>query len=400
MDNNNNNNRNNRPNKTINVNNPFNEENKQSTSSKNTNIIKIGISHGDFNGVGYEILLKTFSDVRVMEYCTPILYGSSKILSYYKKITDLPNFPFTNIRSCEQAEKGKLNVLNIIQEEVKIDVGQQTEIAGELAALSLNMATDDLIKGKFQALVTNPINKKNIQSPTFHFPGHTEYLTKKFEAKDSLMIMACDKIKIGVMTNHLALKDVPNVVTGDLILRKLKTFHQSLKRDFGISMPKIAVLALNPHAGDHGVNGDEDEKIISPAIQKAFDQNILAFGPFPADGFFGMGEFANYDGVLAIYHDQGLIPFKLMSFTNGVNFTAGLPYVRTSPAHGTAYHIAGKNIANPDSFRSALFMAMDICKNRMEYDELTSNVLQISKKDHIVDEDITHELQKDDEPAL
>lgn len=362
--------------------------------------ITIGISQGDFNGIGYEVLLNCFSDPRVLENFTPILYGSSKILSYYKKMVDLPNFPFTNIKHADQAEKGKLNILNIIQEEVKIDVGQATEIAGELAALSLNMASEDLMKGKFDALVTNPINKKNIQSPNFHFPGHTEFLTKKFGIKDSLMIMACDKIKIGILTNHLALKDVPSVVTEDLVLRKLRIFDQSLKRDFAIRMPKIAVLALNPHAGDHGVNGDEDEQIIMPAIKKAFNENILAFGPFPSDGFFGMGEFKNYDGVLALYHDQGLIPFKLMSFYSGVNFTAGLPFVRTSPAHGTAYHIAGKNLANPDSFRNAVFMAMDICKNRMEYDELTSNVLQISKKDHIVDEDITNELQKDDEPTL
>lgn len=370
------------------------------TQTKNFKDIKIGISQGDFNGVGYEILIKCFSDSRIMENCTPILYGSSKILSYYKKMADSPNFPFTNIRNCEQAEKGKLNVLNIIQDEVKIEVGQATEIAGQLAALSLDLATEDLAKGKFDALITNPINKKNVQSPTFHFPGHTEYLTKKFGAKDSLMIMACDKIKIGVLTNHLALKDVPSVVTEDLILRKIKIFDQSLKRDFAIRMPKIAVLALNPHAGDHGVNGDEDEKIIMPAIKKAFENNILAFGPFPSDGFFGMGEFNNYDGVLAIYHDQGLIPFKLMSFGSGVNFTAGLPFVRTSPAHGTAYHIAGKNIASPESFRSAVFLAMDICKNRKEYDELTSNTLKISRKDHIIDEDITKELQKDDEPTL
>lgn len=362
--------------------------------------ITIGISQGDFNGIGYEVLLNCFSDSRVLENFTPILYGSSKILSYYKKMVDLPNFPFTNIKHADQAEKGKLNILNIVQEEVKIDVGQATEIAGELAALSLNMASEDLMKGKFDALVTNPINKKNIQSPNFHFPGHTEFLTKKFGIKDSLMIMACDKIKIGILTNHLALKDVPSVVTEDLVLRKLRIFDQSLKRDFAIRMPKIAVLALNPHAGDHGVNGDEDEQIIMPAIKKAFNENILAFGPFPSDGFFGMGEFKNYDGVLALYHDQGLIPFKLMSFYSGVNFTAGLPFVRTSPAHGTAYHIAGKNLANPDSFRNAVFMAMDICKNRMEYDELTADVLQISKKDHIVDEDITNELQKDDEPTL
>lgn len=362
--------------------------------------ITIGISQGDFNGIGYEVLLNCFSDPRVLENFTPILYGSSKILSYYKKMVDLPNFSFTNIKHADQAEKGKLNILNIIQEEVKIDVGQATEIAGELAALSLNMASEDLMKGKFDALVTNPINKKNIQSPNFHFPGHTEFLTKKFGIKDSLMIMACDKIKIGILTNHLALKDVPSVVTEDLVLRKLRIFDQSLKRDFAIRMPKIAVLALNPHAGDHGVNGDEDEKIIAPAINKAFNEGILAFGPFPADGFFGSSDFSNYDGVLALYHDQGLIPFKLMSFAEGVNFTAGLPYVRTSPAHGTAYHIAGKNQANAQSFRNSVFLSIDIIKNRRDYDELTTDVLKISKKDNFVDEDITNELQKDDEPTL
>jgi 4-hydroxythreonine-4-phosphate dehydrogenase len=362
--------------------------------------IKIGISQGDFNGIGYEVLLNCFSDSRMMDNCTPILYGSSKILSYFKKMDNLPNFSFVNIHSPEQAEKGKFNILNIIQEEVKIEVGHQTEIAGQLAAHSLDLACQDIMKGEFEALVTNPINKKNIQSPTFNFSGHTEYLTKMFGAKESLMIMACDQIKIGVMTNHLPLKEVPAILSKDLILRKLKVFNESLKRDFGIAMPKIAVLALNPHAGDQGVNGDEEEKIIAPAIKEAFDNNILAFGPFSSDGFFGGGDFRNYDGTLALYHDQGLIPFKLMSFDSGVNFTAGLPYVRTSPAHGTAYHIAGKNTASCESFRNAVFMAIDICRNRKEYDALTSDTLKISRKDNIVDEDITKELQKEDEPTL
>ncbi|MBP1629368.1 MAG: 4-hydroxythreonine-4-phosphate dehydrogenase [Bacteroidetes bacterium] len=362
--------------------------------------IKIGISQGDFNGVGYEILLKTFSDARIMEHCTPILYGSSKILSYYKKMINTPDFPFTNIKSAEQAEKGKLNVLNIIHDEVKIDVGQETEMGGKLAALSLEMACEDLVNGKYDAMVTNPISKKNIQSVDFHFPGHTEYLTQKFGAKDSLMIMSCGRIKIGIMTNHLALKDVPKVITEDLILRKLRTMDNSLKRDFGIRMPKIAVMALNPHAGDHGVNGEEDETIIRPAIKKAFNEGILAFGPFPSDGFFGSTDFNNYDGVLALYHDQGLIPFKLMSFAEGVNFTAGLPYVRTSPAHGTAYHIAGKNEANAQSFRNAVYLAIDITKNRREYDALTADTLKISRKDNIIDEDITKELQKEDSSTI
>jgi len=375
-------------------------ETKIISPKRDKNKILIGISHGDFNGISYEILLKTFTDARLMESCTPILYGSSKILSYYKKMLNLGDFPFVNIKTPEQAEEGKLNVLNIIHDEVKIDVGQATETGGKLAALSLDLSSDDIIQDKFDALVTCPINKSNIQSETFHFPGHTEYLTQKFKADDSLMIMACDRIKIGIMTNHLALRDIPNIITEDLIIRKLRTMNLSLKRDFGIRMPKIAVMALNPHAGDHGVNGDEDEKIIAPAINKAFNEGILAFGPFPADGFFGSSDFSNYDGVLALYHDQGLIPFKLMSFAEGVNFTAGLPYVRTSPAHGTAYHIAGKNQANAQSFRNSVFLSIDIIKNRRDYDELTTDVLKISKKDNFVDEDITNELQKDDEPTL
>lgn len=364
---------------------------------KNNNETLIGISHGDLNGISYEIILKTFADIRLMENCTPILYGSSKILSYYKKMFNQPDFQFNNIKYAEQAESGKFNILNIIADEIKIDVGQATEIGGKLAALSLDLASEDIIHDKFDALVTCPINKSNIQSESFHFPGHTEYLTQKFKAEDSLMIMACDRIKIGVMTNHLALKDVPAIISEDLILRKLKTMDYSLKRDFGIRMPKIAVMALNPHAGDHGVNGEEDERIIAPAINKAFNNGILAFGPFPADGFFGSSDFSNYDGVLALYHDQGLIPFKLMSFAEGVNFTAGLPYVRTSPAHGTAYHIAGKNEANPQSLRNAVYLAIDIIKNRREYDELTSDTLKISKKDNFIDEDITKELQKEDD---
>ena len=350
-------------------------ETKIISPKRDKNKILIGISHGDFNGISYEILLKTFTDARLMESCTPILYGSSKILSYYKKMLNLGDFPFVNIKTPEQAEEGKLNVLNIIHDEVKIDVGQATETGGKLAALSLDLASDDIIQDKFDALVTCPINKSNIQSEAFHFPGHTEYLTQKFKADDSLMIMACDRIKIGIMTNHLALRDIPNIITEDLIIRKLRTMNLSLKRDFGIRMPKIAVMALNPHAGDHGVNGDEDEKIIAPAINKAFNEGILAFGPFPADGFFGSSDFSNYDGVLALYHDQGLIPFKLMSFAEGVNFTAGLPYVRTSPAHGTAYHIAGKNQANAQSFRNSVFLSIDIIKNRRDYDELTTDVL-------------------------
>lgn len=362
--------------------------------------IRLGISQGDINGIGYEVLLKCFSDSRMLEGCTPILYGSSKVASYHKKMINATDFPFVNIRSAEQAEAHKFNILNIVQEEIKIDVGQPTEIGGKLAAMSLDYACHDLMQGKLDAIVTNPINKKNIQSENFNFPGHTEYLTKKFGAEESLMIMTCHDIHIGIMTNHLALSQVPQVISRDLILRKLKVMDSSLKRDFGIRMPKIAVLALNPHAGDRGLIGTEDDEIVAPAIREAFASGILAFGPYPADGFFGNGSIRDFDGVMALYHDQGLIPFKLMSFTEGVNFTAGLPYVRTSPAHGTAYEIAGKNKASAQSFRNAVFLAQDIIRNRREYDAISSNTLRKARRDNIVDEDITKELQKDDEPTL
>lgn len=358
--------------------------------------VKIGISQGDINGIGYEVMLKCFSDSRMLDFCTPILYGSSKVLSYHKKLIGANDFTFTNIRYASQAEAKKFNVLNIIHDEVKIDIGQPTEVGGQLAAMSLDRACEEIMQGNVEALVTNPINKKNIQSDTFNFPGHTEYLTRKFGAKDSLMIMTCRNIHIGIMTNHLALKDVPRVVTKDLILRKLQVMDYSLKRDFGIRMPKIAVLALNPHAGDRGLIGTEDDEIVAPAIKEAYDKGILAFGPYPSDGFFGNGSMNDFDGVMALYHDQGLIPFKLMSFTEGVNFTAGLPYVRTSPAHGTAYEIAGKNQASAQSYRNAVYLAVDIIRNRKEYDELTRNTLQKAHRDNTVDEDITKELQKDD----
>lgn len=359
--------------------------------NKNNNPVKIGISQGDINGIGYEVMLKCFNDNRMMELCTPVLYGSSKVLSYHKKLIGANDFSFVNIRNAEQAERNKFNILNIIQEEVKIDIGQPTTIGGQLAAFSLDRTCDDVIAGKLDAIVTNPINKKAIQSQTFNFPGHTEYLTKKFGAKDSLMIMTCRNIHIGIMTNHLALRDVPRVVTKDLILRKLRVMDLSLKRDFGIRMPKIAVLALNPHAGDKGLIGTEDDEIVAPAIKQAFDEGILAFGPYPSDGFFGNGSMNDFDGVMALYHDQGLIPFKLMSFTEGVNFTAGLPYVRTSPAHGTAYEIAGKNQASAQSFRNAVYLACDIIRNRREYDLLKANPLKKAKREHVVDEDVVEE---------
>ena len=357
--------------------------------------VVIGITQGDINSISYEVILKTFADSRMYDFCTPLLYGSTKIASYHKKLLSLPEYSYFGVRDAQMVNVAKFNVLNIIADEVKIDIGVSTPIAGELSAKALEMACQDLQNGSIDALVTGPINKENIQSDSFRFAGHTEFLTKRFGVKDSLMIMCCDHIHIGIVTNHLALKDVTNHLTQELLLRKLNVFHQSLRRDFGIESPKIAVLALNPHAGDGGVNGKEDQEIIYPAIKQAQDQGILSFGPYPADGFFGSGEQIHFDGVLALYHDQGLIPFKLMSFDEGVNYTAGLPYVRTSPAHGTAYDIAGKGVASPQSFRNAVYLAADIVRNRRNYDIMHANPLKKARQQNVPDEDLPQEEEND-----
>ncbi len=339
--------------------------------------IRVAITHGDINGVGYEVIIKTFSDSRMFDLCTPVLYGSSKVASYHKKLLTsvTQEMNFNVIHDAAEALDNRYNVLNLTQDEIKIDLGKSTEIAGALARKSLDRACEDLKAGKVDVLVTAPINKRNIQAPDFDFPGHTEYLSHQFGAS-SLMLMVCDRIRIGIVTNHLALKDVPAALTHDLLINKITLLNQSLKRDFGITRPKIAVLALDPHAGDNGVIGDFDARVIMPVIDEAQANGILAYGPFPSDGFFGSEQFNKFDGVLALYHDQGLIPFKLMSFTEGVNYTAGLPYVRTSPAHGTGYDIAGKDRASEQSFRSAVYLACNILRNRLEYDLLNANPLK------------------------
>ncbi|MBQ9418533.1 MAG: 4-hydroxythreonine-4-phosphate dehydrogenase PdxA [Bacteroidales bacterium] len=345
--------------------------------NKDEKKIRVAITHGDINGVGYETIIKTFSDSRMFDLCTPVLYGSSKVASYHKNLlaSVQQEMQFFSIHDAAEAQDKRYNVLNLTQEEIKIDLGKSTEVAGKLSRMSLDRACGDLKAGKVDVLVTAPINKRNIQAPDFDFPGHTEYLSHQF-GSSSLMLMVCDRIRIGIVTNHLALKDVPAALTHDLLLEKITLLNNSLKRDFGITRPKIAVLALDPHAGDNGVIGDFDATTVAPVINEAQQKGILAYGPFPSDGFFGSSEFNHFDGVLALYHDQGLIPFKLMSFTEGVNFTAGLPYVRTSPAHGTGYDIAGKDKANEQSFRSAVYLACNILRNRQEYDALNANPLK------------------------
>jgi 4-hydroxythreonine-4-phosphate dehydrogenase len=340
--------------------------------------IKLGITHGDVNGIGYEIIIKALADQRLLELCTPVVYGSSKVASFYKKLLNYNDFNLNLVRNAEAAVHKRANIVNVNNDEIKIELGISTELAGVLAAQALDMAVEDLKKEYIDVFVTAPINKSNIQSRSFNFPGHTEYLADKFNVSDDLMIMVCNNIRIGVVTGHIPLKDVANKLSIDLIMSKIRIMNQSLIQDFAITKPKIAILALNPHAGDNGLLGKEEHDVIIPAVKKAMDEKMLVFGPYPADGFFGSENLKNFDGIIAMYHDQGLIPFKLMSFKEGVNFTAGLPIVRTSPAHGTAYEIAGKNEASPESLRQAIYLACDIFKNRLMHQELIKNPLKIS----------------------
>lgn len=341
----------------------------------------IGITQGDINSIGYEIIIKSLSDSRIFELFTPIVYGSSKVASYHRKMLNVSDFNFNLVKKADMANPKRANIINIHEHEVKIEMGKSTQIAGELALLSLENATDDLAKGLIDVLVTAPINKQNIQSKKFHFPGHTEYLANKFGAKDHLMLMVSNKVRIGMVTGHIPLSEVSRQVTEELLLRKIRIMHQSLIQDFAISSPRIALLGINPHAGDNGLLGSEENEVIRPAIEKAQNAGMLVFGPFPADGLFGSSNYTQFDGILAMYHDQGMLPFKTLAFDTGVNYTAGLPIVRTSPAHGTAYEISGKDMASPDSFRAALYLACDIYNNRLQYAEMTAKPLQISKQE-------------------
>jgi 4-hydroxythreonine-4-phosphate dehydrogenase len=337
--------------------------------------IRVGITHGDINGIGYEIIIKTFQDQRLMESYTMIVYGSSKVASYHRKTLNINDFNFNLVKKADLAHPRRPNIVNIVEDEIKIDLGKSTPIAGELALLSLEMAISDLMNHNIDLIVTAPINKQNIQSSGFTFPGHTEYLAQKAGVSDYLMLMVSNTVRIGVITGHISLDKVTSSLTEDLVMHKINIMNHSLIRDFGIQKPRIAVLALNPHAGDNGLIGNEDNTILKPAIEKAYQQQTLVFGPYPADGFFGSGTFHHFDGILAVYHDQGMIPFKLLSFDEGVNFTAGLPFVRTSPAHGTAYDLAGKNEASPEAFRNAVYLGCTIYNNRLAYDELQANAM-------------------------
>ena len=337
--------------------------------------IRVAITQGDTNGVGYEVILKVFTSPEMLELCTPIIYGSSKIAAYHRKALNLET-SFSTISNAEEARDGRVNLLNCFDEEIKVELGQPSQEAGQAALMALDRAMTDFRKGLYDVLVTAPINKATIQSPSFHFPGHTEYIeTSVGDGKKALMILMNETLRVALVTTHLPVRDIATAITKESIIEKAAIFHQALKRDFRISSPRIAVLSLNPHAGDDGLLGSEEKDVIIPAIEELADKGIQAFGPYAADGFFGSGTYDHFDGVLAMYHDQGLAPFKTIALESGVNYTAGLPIVRTSPDHGTAYDIAGKGIADENSMRQAIYTAIDIFRNRKNYDEPLQNPL-------------------------
>lgn len=343
--------------------------------------IRVGVTLGDMNGVGPEIILKTFADNRLAQDLTIIVYGSNRVLNAYKKELDIEQFSFHGIKDAADAIPKKVNLVSLTKQELPVEPGDVTEIAGKLALMSLEAAVKDLAGNKIDVLITSPINKKNIQQDGFDFPGHTEYLAKYSNVDQALMLMCSASLRVGVVTGHLPLKEVSEKITKEQIVGKLLAMDKSLKMDFTLQKPKIAVLGLNPHAGDGGLLGSEEKDVIIPAIMEANELGVFAFGPYSADGFFAGKAFTQFDAVLAMYHDQGLIPFKSIAGEYGVNYTAGLPIVRTSPSHGTAYDIAGKGTANEQSFRQAIYMACDIYRNRSENRQLAANSLDAAKKD-------------------
>ncbi|NLZ96321.1 MAG: 4-hydroxythreonine-4-phosphate dehydrogenase PdxA [Bacteroidales bacterium] len=345
-----------------------------------SNLVKVGITHGDSNGIGYEILLKAFSDRRLTELLTPIIYGSSKVASYHRKVLNSKPIPFNLIDDCLKAKTGNINFINAVTDDVRVEIGKANETSGNAAYIALEAAVADINKKDIDALVTLPINKDNMQGDNFNFAGHTEYLEDRTstdeERHKALMILASNRLRIALVTTHLPLSEVSKSITKELIIEKIKALDYSLKRDFYIDNPRIAVLSLNPHAGENGLLGKEEQEVIEPAIKECLDNDLFCSGPYAADGFFGSNRHIKFDAVLAMYHDQGLVPFKTIAMDSGVNFTAGLPIVRTSPAHGTAYDIAGKNEASDESFRQALYMAVDIYRNRVNYDEARKDPLR------------------------
>lgn len=331
---------------------------------KTLNLPKIGITHGDINGIGYEVILKVLSDTRIFDAFIPIVYGQSKVFSYYKKNFGMEEMSYTVIRDASQALPKRINIINHTDEELKVEPGFSTPTAGKASFAALKLATNDLRNGLIDALVTAPVNKANMQSEQFKFKGQTDFIKSFFPDNEYITLLVNHQMRIGFVTNHIPLKDVPGAITKDLIIKKITLINKSLISDFRIEAPKIAVLGLNPHASDGNIMGTEERDIIQPAIEVAKNQGIMAFGPFPADGFFGSDAWRKYDGILSMYHDQGLTPFRVLAVDGGVSYTAGLPVVRTSTTHGTGYDIANKNIADPEAMRHAIYLAIDILHNR------------------------------------
>ena len=342
----------------------------------------VGITQGDGNGIGYEVIIKALADERMLELCTPVIYGSSKIFGFYKKqIHNLEQINTNVISSAKDVHQKRVNIVNCLPENVFVEPGQPTPESAKAAMISLERAVQDIKDGYIDVLVTAPFNKRAMASEGFGYTGHTEYLEKEFGVDEVAMIMVCDRLKVGVVTGHISLKDVCGSITKEKILRKLRLMKASLQRDFGIDQPTIAVLGLNPHCGDGGLLGDEEQQIILPAVQATTEEGIMAFGPYSPDGFFGLGNYSKFDAVLTMYHDQGLTPFKALAFEDGVNYTAGLPIVRTSPDHGTAYEMAGRDLADPRSMKAAIYTAMDIYNKRVDYDDLMDNRMTIKMPD-------------------
>ncbi len=331
----------------------------------------IGITQGDGNGIGYEVIIKSLADPRILDFFTPVIYGSSKIFGFYRKlIHNIPNLDTYVIQSVKDAKPKKINILNCLSDNIYVEPGQPTPDSAKSAIASLECAVRDIKEGEIDVLVTAPVNKRAMNSEGFAYTGHTEYLEKEFGVEDVLMFMVSDRLKVGVVTGHIPLKDVSSAISQEKILGKLRLMSESLKKDFGIIEPKIAVLGLNPHCGDGGLLGDEEQTIILPAVKEANKEGIMAFGPYSADGFFSLGNYGKFDATLAMYHDQGLVPFKALAFQDGVNFTAGLPVIRISPDHGTAYEMAGRDEADPQSMMSSLYAAIDIFKRRIAHEKL------------------------------
>lgn len=348
----------------------------------------VGITQGDGNGIGYEVIIKALADERMLDICTPVIYGSSKVFGFYRKqIHNIEQINTNVITSAKDVHQKRVNIVNCLPDNVFVEPGQPTPESAKSAMTALKCAVDDIRNGYIDVLVTAPINKRAMVSEGFGYTGHTEYLEHEFGVEEGLMIMVCDQLKVAVVTGHIPLKEVPQRLSSELILKKLRIMKTSLQRDFGIIAPKIAVLGLNPHCGDGGLLGDEEQSIILPAVKAANEEGILAFGPYSPDGFFGLGNYSRFDATLAMYHDQGLSPFKALAFELGVNYTAGLPIVRTSPDHGTAYDMAGRDMADPRSMMSSIYTAIDIYNNRVAYDELQAGKMEVRQPEQNVRQD-------------